>query len=163
MSDATTGNGKNISTGADVPRVMKPTRDVQPFISITTSLGKDPYKTPVSCWIPAYVSGQPYGWGGAMGPAQFIASTWNLYADKLKTLLGHTANPWSIKDSFTASALYLSELGAKAQTTAAENKAAAKYYGMAGSYNTSVMNRASCIQTFIDSGTMSTYCENLIF
>lgn len=163
MTDPATGSGKNITTGADTPRVMKPTRDVQPFLAITTSLGKDPYKTPVSCWIPAYVSGQPYGWGGAMGPAQFIASTWNLYVDRLKTLLGHTANPWSIKDSFTASALYLSELGASAQTTATENKAAAKYYGMAGSYNASVMNRASCIQTFIDSGTMSTYCENLIF
>jgi peptidoglycan hydrolase CwlO-like protein len=163
LSDPVTGSGKRISTGATVIRIMKPTRDVKPFVEITESLGRDPYKTPVSCWIPAYVSGVPYGWGGAMGPAQFIASTWNLYADKLKSLLGHTADPWSIKDSFTASAVYLYELGAGAKTTATENKAAAKYYGTAGSYNTSVMNRASCIQTFIDEGTMSTYCQNLIF
>jgi membrane-bound lytic murein transglycosylase B len=78
-------------------------------------------------------------------------------------LLGHAADPWSIKDSFTASALYLSELGAKAQTTTAESKAASKYYGTTGAYASSVLNRASCIQTFIDDGTMSTYCENLIF
>ena len=163
LSDPATGSGQKISTGTTIIRVMKPTRDVQPFLSITTLLGRDSYKTPVSCWIPAYVSGVPYGWGGAMGPAQFIASTWNLYADKLKALLGHTADPWSIRDSFTASAVYLYELGAGAKTTTAENKAAAKYYGAAGSYNASVMNRANCIQTFIDEGTMSTYCQNLIF
>jgi len=163
LSDPTTGSGQKISTGATVMRIMKPTRDVEPFLAITKAVGRDPYQTPVSCWIPAYVGGVPYGWGGAMGPAQFIASTWNLYADKLKGLLGHDADPWSIKDAFTASGLYLSELGAKAQTTSAESRAASKYYGTTGSYASSVLNRAACIQTFIDEGTMSTYCENLIF
>jgi peptidoglycan hydrolase CwlO-like protein len=171
LSDSTTGSGKKISTGATVIRVMKPTRDVQPFLDITKALGRDSYKTPVSCWIPAYVSGQAYGWGGAMGPAQFIASTWcgtydpsNCpFSDRLEKLLGKAPDPWAIKDSFTASALYLSDLGASAQTSAAENYAAGRYYGTSGSYNTSVMNRAACIQTFIDEGTMSTYCENLIF
>ena len=142
---------------------MKPTRDAQPFIQITTALGRDPYNTPVSCWISAYVGGQPTGWGGAMGPAQFIASTWQLFAGRLKTLLGKPADPWAIKDSFTASALYLSDLGASAQTATAESKAAAKYYGAAGSYNTSVMRRATCIQSFIDTSTMSSDCQNLIF
>ena len=163
LTDASTGAGKRISTGAVVQRIMKPTRDVQPFIQITTALGKDPYNTPVSCWIPAYVGGAPTGWGGAMGPAQFIASTWNLFADRLKTLLGQTADPWAIKDSFTASALYLSDLGASAKTTTTESKAAARYYGQAGAYNSGVMRRATCIQTFIDAGTMSTDCQNLIF
>jgi peptidoglycan hydrolase CwlO-like protein len=163
LTDANTGAGKKISTGAATIRVMKPTRDVQPFIQITTSLGRDPYSTPVSCWIPAYSGGVPTGWGGAMGPAQFIASTWNLLADRLKILLGTTADPWGIKDSFTAAALYLSDLGASAQTTTAESKAAARYYGAAGSYNSMVMKRAACIQTFIDSSTMTTECQNLIF
>ena len=163
LTNATTGAGKKISSGAAVARIMKPTRDVQPFISITTALGKDPYTTPVSCWIPAYVGGAPTGWGGAMGPAQFIASTWNLFADRLKSLLGKTADPWAIKDSFTASGLYLADLGASAKTTASESRAAAKYYGAAGSYNSMVMRRATCIQTFVDSGTMSTECQNLIF
>lgn len=163
LVDSSTGTGKRISTGATVIRVMKPTRDVEPFIQITTAAGKDPYKTPVSCWIPAYVRGAPSGWGGAMGPAQFIPSTWNLFTDRLKTILGKTPDPWAIKDSFTASALYLSDLGASAQTTAKESTAAARYYGAAGSYNSMVMKRAACIQSFIDTNTMTTTCQNLIF
>ena len=162
LVDADTGNGKKISTGASIIRVMKPTRDVQPFIAITTALGRDPYKTPVSCWIPAYVGGSPSGWGGAMGPAQFIPSTWNLFADRLKSLLGKTADPWNIKDSFTASALYLSDLGASKQTVAAESAAASRYYGGSSAYARSVLNRASCIQTFIDQGTMTSSCQSLI-
>lgn len=163
LTDSSTGNGKKVSSGVSIIRVMKPTRDVQPFIQITTALGRDPYDTPVSCWIPAYVRGAPSGWGGAMGPAQFIASTWNLFADRLKTLLGQTADPWGVKDSFTAAGLYLSDLGASAQTTSSESRAAAKYYGAAGSYNSMVMRRATCIQTFIDTSAMTTDCQNLIF
>jgi len=163
LTNKDTGDGKRISNNAPVIRVMKPTRDVGPFIQITTALGRDPYNTPVSCWIPDYVKGQPYGWGGAMGPAQFIASTWNSIAGRLKDLLGTTADPWGVKDSFTAAALYLSDLGASKQTSTAESSAASRYYGGSSSYARSVMNRANCIQTFIDNGTMSTTCENLIF
>jgi len=163
LSDYSSGAGKKISTGAVVIRVMKPTRDVPPFVALTTALGRNPYETPVSCWIPAYVGGVPYGWGGAMGPAQFIASTWNLFADRLKSLLGRTADPWGIKDSFTAAGLYLADLGASAQTVAKEKTAASRYYGGSSSYANSVMVRANCIQTFIDSGTMTSYCQGLIF
>lgn len=163
LVDASTGTGKKVSTGASIIRVMKPTRDVPPFLALTALLGKDPYDTPVSCWIPAYVGGAPTGWGGAMGPAQFIPSTWNLFADRLKVLLGRTADPWQIRDSFTAAGLYLADLGATAQTVAAEKAAASRYYGGSSAYANSVANRASCIQAFIDSGTMSTYCQNLIF
>lgn len=163
LVDPKTGTGKKISTGAEIIRVMNPTRDVPVFLNITASLGRDPYNTPVSCWIKDYRSGIPYGWGGAMGPAQFIPSTWNGIAPRLKTLLGATGDPWGIKDSFTASALFLSDLGAAAQTATAESRAAAKYYGAAGSYNTMVMRRATCIQTFIDNGSMSTDCQSMIF
>ena len=163
LTDPSTGAGKKISSGAAIQRVMKPTRDVPPFVQIVTALGRDPYSTPVSCWIPAYVGGVPTGWGGAMGPAQFIASTWNLFANRLKTLLGRTADPWAITDSFTASGMYLADLGAKAQTSAKESNAASRYYGGSSAYARSVMSRAACIQTFIDGGTMSTTCQNLIF
>ena len=98
-----------------------------------------------------------------MGPAQFIASTWNLLADRLKSILGVTADPWGVKDSFAAAALYLSDLGASAQTYAKESGAASRYYGGSSAYARSVMNRASCIQTFIDSGTMTSDCQALIF
>jgi peptidoglycan hydrolase CwlO-like protein len=162
LTDASTGAGKRVSTGASVIRVMKPTRDVPIFMSLTQSLGRNPYDTPVSCWIPAYVRGVPTGWGGAMGPAQFIPSTWNLYADRLKGLLNTTADPWGIKDSFTAAGLYLADLGASAQTSSKESSAASRYYGGSSSYARSVMSRASCIQTFIDQGTMSSSCQSMI-
>jgi len=162
LVDAATGNGKRVSSGATVIRVMKPTRDVAPFMRITAALGRDPYKTPVSCWITAYVGGAPSGWGGAMGPAQFIPSTWALFSDRLQALLGVPADPWKIRDSFTAAALYLSDLGASAKTPSAESAAASRYYGGSSSYARSVMNRASCIQTFIDAGTMTSSCQSLI-
>jgi len=157
LTDATTGAGKKISTGVIMQKVMKPTRDVQPFMSITAALGRDPYKTPISCPIIGVA-----GYGGAMGPAQFIPSTWDGLTNRLTSLLGKAPDPWAIKDSLTASAMYLSDLGASKQTTSAENTAAGRYYGQAGAYNRSVMNRASCIQTFIDSGTMTTACQNMI-
>lgn len=156
LTDSAIGTGKRISTGASVSRLMKPSRDVQPFLSITAALGRDPYNTAVSCPLSV-------GYGGAMGPAQFIPSTWNLYAEKLKTVLGRSGDPWAINDSFTAAAVYLSELGASAQTAAKESRAASRYYGGSSSYARSVMSRANCIQSFVDNGTMSSSCESLIF
>ena len=51
------------------------------FYKLQPLLGRDPYNTPVSCWIPIMLVEFQSDWGGAMGPAQFIASTWNLFAD----------------------------------------------------------------------------------
>ncbi len=111
VTDLDTGNGTNLQ-GTYKARVMNPTRDVPPFVDVVKALGKDPKKTPVSCWIPMYSSGKPYGWGGAMGPAQFIASTWKLVRSDVDALLGRTANPWVIKDAFLASAVLLKKNGA---------------------------------------------------
>lgn len=163
LVDPATGAGKKKTTGASIIRVMNPTRDVPPFLNITAALGRNPYDTPVSCWITDYRRGVPYGWGGAMGPAQFIPSTWNLFAKRLEAVLGQPADPWGIKDSFTASGMYLADLGATKQTMAAEKAAASRYYGGSSSYASSVYNRATCIQAFIDDSGMSTYCQNLIF
>jgi membrane-bound lytic murein transglycosylase B len=63
-----------------------------------------------------------------MGPAQFIPSTWILYKDRVKAITGKPADPWSIKDSFLAAALYLADYGAKKQTYNAEWKAAMIYF-----------------------------------
>jgi peptidoglycan hydrolase CwlO-like protein len=118
------GDGKSKNTGALVRGVMKPTRDVDPFIELTSELGVDPYSMPVSC-------PPGYGYGGAMGPAQFIASTWVLYKDRVAKLAGHpdtTGNPWNNLDAFTAVALYMADLGASAQTYTAERTAALKYF-----------------------------------
>lgn len=122
VTDFTTGDGTNLS-GIAKKRVMSP-KNIPGFIELTKSLGKEANKTPVSCWIPMYSSGVPYGWGGAMGPAQFISSTWAMYTNKVAQITGKTANPWNINDAFLASGLLLKDNGA----LTSESVAAAKYY-----------------------------------
>lgn len=148
LTDTTTGGGVNVSSGKTWPNLMKPSRDIQPFLDITSRLGFDPMKTVVSC--PIAGAG---GYGGAMGPAQFIASTWMLFEDRLRSALNHEPNPWSPEDAFTASAMYLGDLGASSQTYSGEIRAACKYYGSGGSscsYGRSVMNLKNSIQADID-------------
>ncbi len=122
------GDGKGKNTGTLIRGVMKPSRDVDPFMAITSVLGFDAFSMPVSC-------PQSSGYGGAMGPAQFIPSTWTSYQDRIAKLAGHQsspANPWDNLDAFTAIALYMTDLGADAQTPAAERTAALRYF--AGGY-----------------------------
>lgn len=148
LTDTTSGAGININNGKVWSNLMKPTRDVGPFLDITGRLGLNPLSTVVSC--PIAGAG---GYGGAMGPAQFIASTWKLFEDRLKGILGHDANPWMPQDAFLASALYLGDLGANSATYSGEIRAACKYYGTGGStcsYGRSVMNLKNSIQSDID-------------
>ncbi len=123
VTNFTTGAGVKVSTGAAVSGVMKPSRDVKPFLAITGALGRDPAETRVSCPIGGV------GYGGAMGPAQFIPSTWQLFEAKIKAALNvSVADPWNPRDAFTASALYLADLGAASGSLAAEKNAACRYY-----------------------------------
>ncbi len=127
-------------------------RDYSAFQTITSALGLNPDSTPVS-------KKPSYGWGGAMGPAQFIPTTWLLYADAVANLTGRRpASPWNIEDAFTASGLMLAESGANKQTYASEVKAA-KIYIAGGRWSTSltariysnnVMAEATRIQKDID-------------
>lgn len=128
LKNATTGEGLT-SDGKPVSKVMKPSRDVEPFLQITKELGRDPYNTPVSCPIPSVG-----GYGGAMGPAQFIPSTWVRYRERVKEITGKPADPWDIKDAFLAAASYLSDYGAAKQTPDSEWKAAMIYFS--GTTNT---------------------------
>jgi membrane-bound lytic murein transglycosylase B len=150
LTNATTGAGKRISTGAAMPKTMSPTRDVPPFLEITAELGRDPYATRVSCpW--------QVGWGGAMGPSQFIPSTWISYKSRIRSVVGATPDPWNPHHAFTASALFLKDLGAAGGTYAAEREAALRYYA-GGNWNlprnafygNEVMAKAVDIQTNID-------------
>lgn len=149
LTDTTTGAGVNVNSGKAWPNLMKPTRDVAPFLEITGNLGYDPLKTKVSCPI-AGVG----GYGGAMGPSQFIPSTWKLVAPRVATYTGHDApNPWAADDAFMASAVYLSDLGAVGDSYSAQIRAACKYYGTGGStcsYGRSVMGYKDKIQGNID-------------
>lgn len=128
LTDITTGAGTNLAGTVAKQRVMNP-KSIPTFIALTESLGMDYKKTPVSCWIPMYSSGAPYGWGGAMGPAQFIASTWATYGPKVTEITSTVASPWNINNAFLASGLLLVANGAKTN----ESIAAAKYY-CGGSY-----------------------------
>jgi membrane-bound lytic murein transglycosylase B len=148
LTDQSTGAGVSSRSGKAYPNVMKPTRDVGPFIEITTGAGRDPYKTLVSCPI---ASAGASSWGGAMGPAQFIPSTWMGMKSKIAKAIGKTnPDPWDAPDAFMASALFLKELGASAGGYTAEIKAACKYYGTGGTactYGKQVMAKAVKIQT----------------
>ena len=140
------GYGVNVTTGKTWKNLMKPTRDITPFLDITGKLGFDPLKTVVSCPIAGV-----QGYGGAMGPAQFIASTWKLIEKRIANNLGISVpNPWEPRDAFMASAIYLSDLGASGSSYTSQIKAACRYYGSGGtscSYGKSVMNFAKNIQT----------------
>jgi membrane-bound lytic murein transglycosylase B len=148
------GDGKGKNTGTPFSGVMKPTRDVDPFMSITASLGIDWQSQPVSC-------PPSYGYGGAMGPGQFIPSTWVLYATRVASLAGHPgtpANPWNNMDAFTATAMLMADNGATSQTPAAEREAALRYFAGWGNadnpayafYGDSVMQFAAQFQSDID-------------
>ncbi len=146
VTNMETGEGVGSRSGTPFKNVMKPTRDVGPFQDITIALGRDPYKTLVSCPIAGVA-----GWGGAMGPAQFIPSTWKGMASRVVSALGIvTADPWNPRDAFMASALFLRELGASGNSYSAQIRAACKYYGSGGStctYGRQVMTKMASIQT----------------
>jgi len=109
LKNSSTGEGVVVYNNKRISRVMNPERDVPYFLQITKELGRDPYHTPVSCPM-------QYGWGGAMGPAQFIPNTWANpkygYGQKVREATGRIADPWNIKDAFLAAGLYLRDLGA---------------------------------------------------
>jgi len=64
-----------------------------------------------------------------MGPAQFIPSTWMLYKDRIARATGkNPPNPWLPQTAFTASAIFLADLGADRGTSAAEREAALRYF-----------------------------------
>jgi peptidoglycan hydrolase CwlO-like protein len=107
VTDTTTGAGANTAGTKNFSNVMKAPRDTVPFLEITNRLGFSWKSTVVSCPIAGVA-----GYGGAMGPAQFIPSTWKIFDDRLKSVLGRDSNPWNPEDAFMASSMYLGDLGA---------------------------------------------------
>src|SRR3989344_8880002 len=105
-------------------------RDFNAFAAITSALGLNPDSTPVS-------KKPSYGWGGAMGPAQFIPTTWILFEEAVAKLTGHNPpSPWNLEDAFTASGLMLAQSGANKQTYQSEYDAA-RIYIAGGRWRTS--------------------------
>lgn len=150
VTDLTTGDGKGKNTGTPFSGVMKSPRDTTVFASIMNALGRDWSTTPVSC-------PQLGGYGGAMGPTQFIPSTWALYEDSIKSALNVAAtDPWNALHAITATGLYLADVGAAGGDSTAEHTAAAKYYAGSGwatsgqIYANSVMAKAANFQADIN-------------
>ena len=84
--------GRNVGTG-DYLSDMHPTRDQPIFPYIAKLLGENnPKSLPVS-------ANPGFGWGGAMGPAQFIPSTWVCYGGLINTKTGTC----SIRDAYIRS------------------------------------------------------------
>ena len=91
------------------------------YLQITSSIGVNPDSMPVS-------RKPNYGCGGAMGPAQFLPTTWLRYSDDVAQLTGHNPpNPWNPEDAFQAAAVFLAKAGATSQTNAGEIAAAKTY------------------------------------
>ncbi len=153
-NEPNTGDGIGKNTGTPFAGVMHPTRDVPTFLRITEALGKDYKTTPVSCPQGAG------GWGGAMGPTQFIPSTWALFENRIKAALGVDAtNPWNAEHAIMATGLYIGDWGAaKGGYTAERNAACAYFSGRAcpgngnwvDTYGSSVMAHAEAFQQDID-------------
>jgi len=100
------------------------------FKSICDSLGYDPDTKPVSrkpCYRDS--SGNCGGWGGAMGPAQFMPSTWMGYKDQVAQVNGHNPpDPWNLQDALTAMGLKLAKVpGVTSHDRKAEHKASSIY------------------------------------
>ncbi len=148
LRDDKTGDGIYIRSGKKAKRTMI-VSNIPNFKKITSALGRDWKKTPVSCAI--YQNGKYYGYGGAMGYTQFIPNSWMSVARRVESYLNTpVANPWNPRDAVMATGIFLRDKGAAKQSYQAEYQAACRYYGNCGSYAPSVMKKAIKIQTMID-------------
>lgn len=145
ITDLESGKTQSVNSGRVFDNGIHPTRDLPVLQEVLKDLGRDPKSTRVSCPLSV-------GYGGAMGPAQFIPSTWKGYINRLKQILGVHPDPWNPRHAIIASASLLADLGASAGGYSAEHTAAARYYAggnwktLGQSYGTSVMNHARNIQ-----------------
>ncbi len=94
------------------------------YFSIINRLGIDPDSVKVS-------REPTYGCGGAMGPSQFIPSTWLAYEPRIADVTGNNPpNPWDLTDAMAAMAVKVSDIpGVVGGNYDAEYEAAGRYLG----------------------------------
>lgn len=132
-------------------KITKAQQEKEALFTIMQELKLDPNMVQVS-------KAPDYGCGGALGPAQFLPSTWLFYKSEVARITGNNPpSPFNFKDAITAAALKLKDLGADASKRKSEWKAAQMYF--AGSrwnqpryyfYGDSIMELADYYQQEID-------------
>lgn len=90
------------------------------FESIMKELGYDNNKKKISC-------SPGYGYGGAMGIAQFMPTTWLGYKSQISSMTGHKPpDPWNVVDGVVGMAVKLAAGGATSKS--GEIIASKRYY-----------------------------------
>jgi peptidoglycan hydrolase CwlO-like protein len=90
------------------------------FKQIMDELGYDVNKKKISC-------SPGFGYGGAMGIAQFMPTTWLGYKSQIASMTGHhPPDPWSVTDGVVGMAIKLARAGATSKS--GEKNAAKVYY-----------------------------------
>lgn len=118
--------------------------DKKIFKQICKDLGYDYKKKKISCSL-------SYGYGGAMGVAQFMPSTWAGYKSRISSYTGHKpANPWSLTDGVMGMAIKLRDAGASKKS--GEYRASAIYYCGGNWKRTVCKNYANTVKSWAKGG-----------
>ncbi len=118
--------------------------DKSEFKKICKSLDYNYKKKKISCSL-------SYGYGGAMGVAQFMPTTWKGYKSRISSKTGNNPpDPWDLGDGIVAMALYLKDKGGDKKS--GEYEAAARYY-CGGNWHRSVCyNYANTVKSWAKGG-----------